>query len=179
MDAGVKELTEMTIGRIDDPENPLPPVALEVVRLFGAGSRIPSGPAVMVPRQQAEHMIAVDPRVRILFEALEPTGPSTHGGMSRCASSTPCRPLAALARATPSLAAEAVRGLERAKWRLWHGRWPGCRRKLAALCRWARAPSIRGIAGNGRLEHHAGELLGYLERNQGALVHYAARRRTW
>jgi hypothetical protein len=36
------------------------------------------------------------------------------------------------------LADEAVRGLERAKWRLWHGRWPGCRRKLAALCRWAR-----------------------------------------
>src|SRR4051794_5437228 len=31
------------------------------------------------------------------------------------------------------LADEAVRGLERAKWRLWHGRWTGCRRKLAAL----------------------------------------------
>jgi sugar phosphate isomerase/epimerase len=31
------------------------------------------------------------------------------------------------------LADQAVRGLERAKWRLWHGRWPGCRRKLAAL----------------------------------------------
>ena len=27
------------------------------------------------------------------------------------------------------------------------------------------------------LEHHAGELLGYLERNQGALGHYAARHR--
>jgi hypothetical protein len=27
------------------------------------------------------------------------------------------------------LAAEVVRGLERAKWRIWHGRWPGCRRK--------------------------------------------------
>jgi hypothetical protein len=27
------------------------------------------------------------------------------------------------------------------------------------------------------LEHHVGELLAYLERNQGALVHYAARRR--
>jgi hypothetical protein len=27
---------------------------------------------------------------------------------------------------------------DRAKWRLWHGRWPGCRRKLAALRRWAR-----------------------------------------
>jgi hypothetical protein len=75
------------------------------------------------------------------------------------------------------LAAEAVRGLERAKWRLWHGRWPGCQRKLAALCRWARRPAIRAIAGIGRLEHHVGQLLAYLERNQGALVHYAARRR--
>jgi hypothetical protein len=77
-----------------------------------------------------------------------------------------------------NLAAEAVRGLERAKWRLWHGRWPGCRRKLAALCRWLRRTHIHGVAGVGRLEHHVGELLGYLERNQGALVHYAARRRS-
>jgi hypothetical protein len=75
VDAGVQELTEMTIGRIDDPESPLEPVALEAARLFGIGSRIPSGPAVMMPRQKAEHMIAVDPRVRILFEALEPKGP--------------------------------------------------------------------------------------------------------
>jgi hypothetical protein len=75
------------------------------------------------------------------------------------------------------LAAEAVRGLERAKWRLWHGRWPGCQRKLAALCRWARRTSICGVAGIGRLERHVGELLAYLERSQGALVHYAARRR--
>ena len=75
------------------------------------------------------------------------------------------------------LAAEAVRGLERAKWRLWHGRWPGCRRKLAALRRWARRTHISGVAGIERLEHHAAELLGYLERNEGALVHYAARRR--
>ena len=82
-----------------------------------------------------------------------------------------------LATGDAKLAAEAVRGLERAKWRLWHGRWPGCRRKLAALRRWARRPSIRGISGIGRLEYHAGELLAYLERNQGALVHYAARRR--
>jgi len=77
--AGVQELTEMTIGRIDDPENPSQPVALEVAQLFGTGSRIPSGPAVMMPRQQAEDMIAIDPPVRILFEALEPKGPSTHG----------------------------------------------------------------------------------------------------
>jgi hypothetical protein len=33
------------------------------------------------------------------------------------------------------------------------------------------------MAGIGRLEHHVSELLTYLERNQGALVHYAARRR--
>jgi hypothetical protein len=75
------------------------------------------------------------------------------------------------------LADEAVRGLKRAKWRLWHGRWQGCRSKLAALCRWARRTHIQDVAGIGRLEHHAGELLAYLERNQGALVHYAARRR--
>ena len=82
MDARVQELTEMTIGRTDDPENPLEPVALEVIGLFGAGSRIPSGPAVMMPRQPAEHMIAIDPPVRILFEALEPKGPSPHGSIS-------------------------------------------------------------------------------------------------
>jgi len=82
-----------------------------------------------------------------------------------------------LGAADEHLAAEAVRGLERAKWRLWHGRWPGCRRKLAALCRWTRRSYLCGVAGIGRLEHHVSELLGYLERNQGALVHYAARRR--
>jgi len=75
------------------------------------------------------------------------------------------------------LADEAVRGLERAKWRLWHGRWPGCRRKLAALCRWTERKPLRDVIGVGRLQRHASELLGYLERNEAALVHYAARRR--
>jgi len=60
---------------------------------------------------------------------------------------------------------EAVRGLERAKWRLWHGRWPGCRRKLAALCRWTKREHVRDVIGIGRLQRHASELLGYLERN--------------
>jgi len=72
---------------------------------------------------------------------------------------------------------EAVRGLERAKWRLWHGRWPGCRRKLAALCRWTERKHMREVAGIGRLQRHASELLGYLDRNEDALVPYAARRR--
>ena len=45
------------------------------------------------------------------------------------------------------LAGTAVRGLERAKWRLWHGNWPGCRRRLAALCRWAGREGMREMAG--------------------------------
>jgi hypothetical protein len=75
------------------------------------------------------------------------------------------------------LADQAVRGLERAKWRLWHGRWPGCRRKLAALCRWTQRRHLRDVAGIERFQRHVSELLGYLERNQDALVHYAARHR--
>jgi len=74
-------------------------------------------------------------------------------------------------------ASEAVRGLERAKWRLWHGRWIGCERTLAALCRWTKRKHVREVAGIDHLQRHVGELLGYLERNQAALVHYAARRR--
>jgi hypothetical protein len=82
-----------------------------------------------------------------------------------------------LGAADTPLSCEAVRALERAKWRLWHGRWPGCRRKLAALCRWVHRSYVQDVAGVGRLEHHVKELLGYLEGNAGALVHYAARRR--
>jgi hypothetical protein len=75
------------------------------------------------------------------------------------------------------LADEAVGTLERAKWRLWHGRWTGCRRKLAGLYRWTKRKQLREIAGIDRLQRHVSELLGYLERNQDMLVHYAARRR--
>ncbi len=79
--------------------------------------------------------------------------------------------------ADASLADAAVRGLERAKWRLWHGCWPGCRRRLAALCRWAERKAMREVAGIGKLRRHVADLLGYLGRNEAALVHYAARRR--
>ena len=61
--------------------------------------------------------------------------------------------------------------------RLWHGRWPGCRRKLAALSRWTQRKHVHEAVGIGRLQRHVSELLGYLEHNEGALVHYAARRR--
>ena len=50
VDARVKELREMTIGRTDDPENPLRDPAFEVAWLFGIGSRTPSGLAAMAPR---------------------------------------------------------------------------------------------------------------------------------
>src|SRR4051794_28890805 len=79
--------------------------------------------------------------------------------------------------ADPHLADEAVRGLDRAKWRLWHGRWTGCRRKLTALRRWTRRQPMRDVAGLDRVQRRVGDLLGYLERNQAALVPYAARRR--
>src|SRR5215213_9294456 len=79
--------------------------------------------------------------------------------------------------ADTSLAQDALRTLERAKWCLWHGRWTGCRRKLAALCRWTRRKPRREVAGIGRLQRHVSDLLGYLERNRDALVPYAARRR--
>jgi hypothetical protein len=78
VDARVEELNEMTIGRTDDPENPSRAAACEAASLFGAGSRIPSGPAAMLPRQQAGHMTAIDPIVGILNSSLAPKGPSTH-----------------------------------------------------------------------------------------------------
>ena len=74
------------------------------------------------------------------------------------------------------LADWALCGLERAKWRLWHGHWPGCRRQLAARCRWTQPKHVREVAGIGRFQRHGGELLGYLERNEGARIRYAARR---
>jgi hypothetical protein len=67
----------MTIGRSDDPENPLSVSAFEVAGLFGTGSRTPSGPAVMAPRQQAGHMIAVDHLIKFSFSSLASKGPST------------------------------------------------------------------------------------------------------
>jgi hypothetical protein len=82
-----------------------------------------------------------------------------------------------LGAADADLAEEAVRNLERAKWRLWHGRWTGCRRKLAGLYRWTKRKHVREIVGIDRLQRHISELLGYLERNQDTLVYYAARRR--
>ena len=75
------------------------------------------------------------------------------------------------------LAQDAVRTLDRAKWCLWHGRWTGCRRKLAALRRWTKRKHVRDVAGMNRVLWRVDDLLGYLEHNRDALVPYAARRR--
>jgi hypothetical protein len=80
----MKELNEMTIGRTDDPENPLSVPAFEVAKLFGAGSRIPSGPADMVPRQQAGHMLAIDTSSDFSSKLLHPRGrPHMHAKGNR------------------------------------------------------------------------------------------------
>ena len=75
------------------------------------------------------------------------------------------------------IARRAERDLDRAKWRLWHGRRAGCRDMLAAMLRWTGRRPAREAAGIDRLRRHVTGLLGYLERNAGALVPYAARRR--
>ena len=60
---------------------------------------------------------------------------------------------------------------------MWHGRWAGCRRKLASLRHWTKRKPVRDVAGLDRVQRRVGDLLGYLERNRDALVPYAARRR--
>ena len=75
------------------------------------------------------------------------------------------------------VAGTAARGLERAKWRLWHGNWPRCRRRLAALGCWAGRKTMCDMAGTDKLQRQVGGLLGYLGRNETALVPYAIRRR--
>jgi hypothetical protein len=61
---------------------------------------------------------------------------------------------AARGLADTHLSNEAVRGLERARWRLWHGRWTGCRRRLEALSRRAKRKHLRDIAGIDRIQRH-------------------------
>src|SRR3954451_9344525 len=71
----------MTIRRTDDPENPFLALACKAAALFGAGSRNPSGPAAMLPRQQAGHMTAIDPPVKVLIPPLHSRGrPHMRGG---------------------------------------------------------------------------------------------------
>jgi hypothetical protein len=64
------------IGRTDERQNPLIPMAGNHMpfELFGCCSRNPSGPAVIVPRQQAGHMTAFEPTIRFCRTYLNSTG---------------------------------------------------------------------------------------------------------
>src|ERR1700748_3845481 len=68
----------MTIGRTDDPEGPSRVSAFQAARLFGTGSRNPSGPAVTVPRQQGRTHERNRPARQNLASALEPKGPVSY-----------------------------------------------------------------------------------------------------
>ena len=57
------------------------------------------------------------------------------------------------------LARRAAGDLERAKWRLWHGRRAGCRDVLAALPRRTRRGPMREAAGIDRLQRHVTGLM--------------------
>jgi hypothetical protein len=127
VDARVKDLREMAIGRTDDPEIPLKPVALEVARLFGTGSRTPSGPAVMAPRRQGRAHDRSRTTVKISSKFLNPRGrgPPVHTWfhlamrvqhVARAAKSWP-DPRSRIARLVPAL----TETIERIRWRLWHG----------------------------------------------------------
>ena len=67
--------------------------------------------------------------------------------------------------------------VERAKWRLWHGRWKGCLIRLAAVHRRTEAERLRDVEGVAALRQHLQDLIAYLEANQSGLVNYGARYR--
>jgi hypothetical protein len=75
----------------------------------------------------------------------------------------------------PYLGRIACRDLNRAKWRLWHGRWKGCLIRLVHLRQWTQARAFRDVASMDAFRRHLQELLAYLEANQTALVNYASR----
>jgi hypothetical protein len=85
VDAGVTELSEMTIGRTDDPENPVSrngrPTRPRHCLGLDRGTHLGQRPCE--PRQQAGHMTAIEPPVRILNFALASEGPSTHASYHR------------------------------------------------------------------------------------------------
>jgi hypothetical protein len=82
VDAGVRELNEMTIGRTDDPENPFGAQAFQSRRSVWDWIADPIWASAHEPRKQAEHMIAVDPPVILLNFPLASEGPSTHAPTS-------------------------------------------------------------------------------------------------
>jgi hypothetical protein len=72
----------MTIGRTEDPENPFGAQAFQGRPSVWDWIADPIWASGHEPRQQAEHMIAVDPPVKLIFP-LAFEGPSTHAPTPR------------------------------------------------------------------------------------------------
>ena len=75
----------------------------------------------MMPRQQAEHMIAIDPPVRILFEALEPKG-RPHIAMRLQHAKQAASGLSVDTPGRMQAKAVIVPEVERLYWRIWNGK---------------------------------------------------------
>jgi hypothetical protein len=56
-------------------------------------------------------------------------------------------------------------------------RWSRARSSPPMAASWMRRRPVRDVVGVGKARQHVADLLGYLERNEAALAHYAARRR--
>src|SRR4051794_13441706 len=68
----------MTLGRTDDPENPLGAQACQSRRSVWGWIADPIWASGHAPREKAGHMIAIDPPVRFLIFPLASKGPPTH-----------------------------------------------------------------------------------------------------
>jgi len=75
-----------------------------------------------------------------------------------------------------SLHSYAVRTLERAKWKLWHGRSNACLGGLALLENWLTCGHVRELRGSAVTRRHIKDLIEYLHANRHALVNYGQRR---
>jgi hypothetical protein len=69
-----------------------------------------------------------------------------------------------------------TRALERAKWKLWHGRSSTCLGRLAQLAHWFDATHVRDVQGVNAVRRHVNNLIEYLHANRLALVNYGRRR---
>jgi hypothetical protein len=70
----------------------------------------------------------------------------------------------------------AVRDLESAKWKLWHGRSSACLGRLAQLANWLTCGHVRDVRSAVATRRHVNDLIEYLHANRHALVNYGRRR---
>jgi len=70
----------------------------------------------------------------------------------------------------------AVRDLDSAKWKLWHGRSSACLGRLAKLANWLDCGHVHDVRNAVATRRHIGELIEYLHANRHALVNYGRRR---